>query len=118
MRTVVLAPDLMDRSRLAAGLPGLAAVRVPAECAGADVVLVDLARHADAVAAVRAAAPESRIVAYGPHVDEEAMTAARAAGADLAWPRSRLLRDPAGAVAAATTGMGACRDEPERGPGK
>lgn len=61
-------------------------------------MVVDLARHADGVAAVRAAAPTARIVAFGPHVDADALAAARAAGADAVVPRSQLFRDPVAVV--------------------
>ena len=44
--------------------------------------------------------PGVRIVCYGPHVDDEAADAARAAGADVVMPRSRFFRDPAAAIAA------------------
>ena len=98
--TVVLAlvPDLMDRSRVSAALADARFTRDPADCAGADVVLVDLARHADDVAAVRAAAPAARIVAFGPHVDDEALARARADGADAVLPRSKFFADVAGAA--------------------
>ena len=49
---VALVPDLMDRSRVSAALPEARFTRDPADCAGATVVLVDLARHAGEVAAV------------------------------------------------------------------
>jgi DNA-binding NarL/FixJ family response regulator len=95
---VALVPDLMDRSRVSAALPDAAFVRDAASCVGATVVLVDLGRHADDVAAVRAVTPDARIVAFGSHVDEAALAAARAAGADLVLPRSQFFRDPAAAL--------------------
>ena len=70
----------------------------PASCGGADVVVVDLARHGDAVAAVRAAAPAARIVAFGPHVDTAALAAAERDGADIVVARSEFFRDPAAAI--------------------
>jgi hypothetical protein len=97
-RTVAFVPDLMDRSRLSAALPDLSFVSSAEECAGADVVVVDLARHAALVPAVRAVAPLSRIVAFGPHVDDETLATARRDGADAVFPRSRFFRDPASAV--------------------
>jgi hypothetical protein len=98
VRVVALVTDLMDRSRLGAGVPGVAFVRDAAGCADADVVIVDLARTPD-VGPVRAAAPGARIVAFGPHVDDAALDRGRSTGADLVLPRSRFFRDPAAAVA-------------------
>jgi DNA-binding NarL/FixJ family response regulator len=100
MRVCALVSDLMDRSRVSGAVDGVEFVRDAAACAGADVVVVDLARSGDQVAAVRAAAPDARLVAFGPHVDDAAAQAARAAGADVVMPRSRFFRDPASAVAA------------------
>jgi hypothetical protein len=97
---VALVPDLMDRSRVSAALPEARFTRDPADCAGATVVLVDLARHAGEVAAVRAAAPAARVVAFGPHVDDDALDRARADGADTVLPRSRFFADVAGAARA------------------
>ena len=47
---------------------------------------------------ITAAIPDARIVAFGPHVDEDATAAARAEGADVVWPRSRFFRDPHAAL--------------------
>jgi DNA-binding NarL/FixJ family response regulator len=98
LRIVALSSDLMDRSKLSAAIDGIAFARDVGECDEADVVIVDLARYADAVGALRAALPDARIIAFGPHVDEDAVVAARAAGADLVWPRSRFFRDPPAAL--------------------
>ncbi len=96
---VVLASDLMDRSRIAAAIPSARFVRGAAECAGAGAVVVDLGRHAGDVAAVRAAAPDATIVGFGSHVDDATLRQALADGADTVLPRSRFFRDPAAAVA-------------------
>jgi hypothetical protein len=48
---------------------------------------------------VRAAAPDARIVAFGPHVDTELLTRATRDGADAVLPRSKFFLDPAGALA-------------------
>jgi DNA-binding NarL/FixJ family response regulator len=80
----------MDRSKLSAAIPGVQFQLV----ADADVVIVDLARS-PAIADLRASHPTAKIVAYGSHVDSEAMAAARAAGADDVMPRSKFFRDPA-----------------------
>jgi hypothetical protein len=95
---VALVDDLMDRSKLAAAVPQCEFVRAAAECGAADIVVVDLARHAGAVAAVRATAPAARLVVFGPHVDEHLLAGARADGADVVLPRSRFFRNPAAAV--------------------
>ena len=61
-------------------------------------MVVDLARFGDAVAPVRATAPGARIVAFGPHVDDAALTQPRRDGADLVLARSAFFRDPRAAV--------------------
>ena len=97
MKVVALVSDLMDRSKLSATIEGVTFARTTAECRDAepDAVIVDLARFAPMVAEVREALPNTRIAAFGPHVDEAAASAAAAAGADVVWPRSRFFRDPA-----------------------
>lgn len=98
VRTTALVDDLMDRSRLQAAVPTIEFVRTASECAGSDVVVVDLARHLHDVAAIRAAAPAARVVGFGPHVDEDAATQALAAGADEVLARSRFFHDPTSAL--------------------
>ena len=100
MRICALVVDLMDRSRISASVPDAKFVRDAAACVGADVVIIDLARSGHHVSAVRDAAPAARIVCFGPHVDDEGASAARAAGADVVLPRSRFFHDPAAAIAA------------------
>jgi hypothetical protein len=98
MTVVALVTDLMDRSRITAAIddPITFVRRLDADILGAaDVVLVDLMRLDD-VAALRAAVPNGRIVAFGPHVDDESFDAARAAGIDVVVARSQFFRDPAG----------------------
>ena len=96
-RIVALVPDLMDQSRIRAALPDVVFARDPATAAGAAVVVVDLARFGDHIAAVRASTA-GRIVAFGPHVDDAGFAAAREAGADTVLARSQFFRDPAAAV--------------------
>jgi hypothetical protein len=98
MRVCALVVDLMDRSRISASVPDVKFVRDAAACAGADVVIIDLARSGNHVGAVRAALPAARIVCFGPHVDESSASAARAAGADVVLPRSRFFHDPNAAL--------------------
>jgi hypothetical protein len=99
VRLVALVDDLMDRSRLTAALPGTAFARDPADVGDADVVVVDLTRHAGQLASLRSAHPQARLVAFGPHVDTETLAAARDAGADQVLARSQFFRDPAAALA-------------------
>ncbi len=98
MRVAALVGDLMDRSRLEEAVPGASFVRTPDGCAGADVVVVDLARHADSLTAVREIVPAARIVGFVPHVDEDTARRAVDDGADLVLPRSRFFHDPARAI--------------------
>jgi DNA-binding NarL/FixJ family response regulator len=84
---------------MTAAIAGIAFARDAADCAGADVVIVDLARFAASVGDLRRALPDARIVTFGPHVDEDAATEAHKAGADAVLPRSLFFRDPAAAVA-------------------
>ncbi len=86
----------MDRSRIGSSIPD---VRFALDTT-ADVVIVDLGRGAPQVAEIRATMPTARIICYGPHVDDDAAAAARAAGADVVMPRSRFFRDPAAAIGA------------------
>jgi hypothetical protein len=88
----------MDRSRISATLPTTEFVRDVAGCAGADVVVVDLARFGADVPLLRATLPSARLVCFGPHVDDAAAHAARVAGADVVLARSRFFRDPLAAV--------------------
>jgi len=99
VRIVAITGDLMDRSRISGALDGVEFARDADACSGADVVVVDLARDAALVTAVRAAAPGARIVAFGPHVDTEVLDRARHDGADVVLPRSKFFQDPASALA-------------------
>ena len=96
MRTVALVSDLMDRSKIGAALADVAFASGPADCAGADLVVVDLGSHAGDIAGIRREAPAARIVAFGRHDNPDALARARADGADVAVARSRFFRDPAG----------------------
>ena len=98
MTIVVFADDLMDRSRISAALGDVTYARDAAAAAGADVVVVDLARHAAIVAGVRSSSPAARIVAFGPHVDADLLDRATADGADVVLPRSRFFHEPAAAT--------------------
>jgi hypothetical protein len=93
-----LVSDLMDRSKINAAVTDVQFVRGADACVDADVVIVDLARFGAEVAALRAGSPSARLVCFGPHVDEAAAAAARAAGADTVLPRSQFFRDIAAAL--------------------
>jgi DNA-binding NarL/FixJ family response regulator len=95
MRVCALVSDLMDRSRITAAIPDVSFMLD----ATADVVIVDISRSPQMVSEIRAEMPGTRIVCFGPHVDDEAAAAASAAGADVVMPRSRFFRDPAAAIA-------------------
>lgn len=101
-----LLDDLFFRSRIeataaAAGVGlhvsrTLEELREAVEAEGSGGVLVDLGMGTDeAVAAIRALkrmAEPPVVVAWGSHVDAEALEAARAAGADRVLPRSAFTR--------------------------
>lgn len=101
MRVAAYVPDLMDRSKVSAAVPGAVFVASPAALAGAageaDVVVVDLARPG--VLDVLASLAGVRVVAFASHVDRERIAAARAAGAEV-HTRSAFFADVAAAVAA------------------
>jgi hypothetical protein len=97
--SVAFVRDLMDRSHISAAIPEVRFVSDVTAAADAAVVIVDLARFSGVVAALRVVAPEARIVAFGPHVDDELLAAAAADGADRVLPRSQFFRDPAAGVA-------------------
>jgi DNA-binding NarL/FixJ family response regulator len=101
VNVVAYVTDLMDRSKVQSALADATFARDPAAAAGADVVVVDLARFGDAVGSIREHAPNARIVAFGPHVDDALLRRASDDGADVVMPRSQFFRDPAAAVARA-----------------
>jgi DNA-binding NarL/FixJ family response regulator len=98
VKVALIGTDLMDRSRITAALADTQIV----EPDSAEIIVVDIARALDQVATTRGLAPRARIVCFGPHVDDAAADAARAAGADIVLPRSKFFRDISAAVAAAT----------------
>ena len=62
------------------------------------VGIVDLTAKDAVVAIERAVDAGVPVIAYGPHVDEQTMTAARAAGATAVYPRGRFLMQTAALV--------------------
>lgn len=101
VRVVALVADLMDRSRISGAIDDVTFASDAAATRDADVVVVDLARFASLVPAVRAEVPNARIVAFGAHVDTDTITRAVDDGADVALARSQFFRDPAAAVSSA-----------------
>lgn len=106
---VALVLDLMFGARVRGVAPGARLVRDPESLAdavgpGTRLVLVDL-QVAGALQAVEALADRpagARLVAWAPHVMEEALAAARAAGADVVLPRGAFVRALPQLVADAT----------------
>ena len=96
MHVVVFAPDLADRSRIAACVPGATFVKVATELSelakGADVVVLDLSRPGVLALLPEVVGRAGRVVAFGPHVASSALEEATEAGA-IALPRSRFFRD-------------------------
>ena len=94
--------DLMDRSRVSAAVPDVVFTTDPAACTDADVVVVDLARHSESVAAVRAAHRRRASSRSARTSTTSCSPERRADGADVVLPRSQFFRDPAAALQAAT----------------
>lgn len=84
MRVALVSRDLMDRSRITSAVQAAGGTLVAAD--EADVVVVDLRQVTPDQ--IRTWASNARVIAYGPHVDTSALTAAEEAGAE-ALPRSR-----------------------------
>jgi DNA-binding NarL/FixJ family response regulator len=98
VRVVAFVADLMDRSRITGSFPDITFASDAAAARDADVVIVDLARFASVIGAVRTESPTARVVAFGAHVDTGTLTQALDDGADAALPRSQFFRDPAAAI--------------------
>lgn len=83
--------DLMDASRIRSAVPDavvVADLNGPA-LAGAGLIVLDLTAGVDPAAAAAIGPP---VVAYGPHVDGEALAAAVTSGCADALPRSVFFR--------------------------
>jgi hypothetical protein len=103
MRIVLVSPDLLISSRIAAivesGRGSLLRIDNPAPFGvmdEVDLVLVDWAHRGPdwgkQLNAWRAAAMLPRMIVFGPHTDLDAHEAARSAGLGPMWARSRLIR--------------------------
>lgn len=101
-RILLLTDDLMASSRIATAAGGGWSVDVrrgavpPADATACDVVLIDLQSCPDpapTIAALRATAGFSAsIVVFGPHVWQERLDAALAAGADATATRGEVMQ--------------------------
>jgi DNA-binding NarL/FixJ family response regulator len=102
MQILFLTADLMFSTRVlgAASAAGIGLKIVPAAAGLAQVltsdcrlVLIDLTLPSldvsQVVPLIRAAAPAARILAFGPHVDEQALAAADQAGCDAVLTRGQ-----------------------------
>lgn len=94
MRVVAFVPDLMDRSRVAAAVPGVRFVADPGALGAeaADLALVDLGRPGALEAAAGLAAAGVRVVGFAAHVDADLLARAGEAGCAEALPRSVFFR--------------------------
>lgn len=96
-RAGLLTRNLMDRSKLEAGLEqagwNASHLTGPQLPPSLDGILVDLEHPAALPIIAAAASVRVPCLAYGPHVNTEALKAARQAGAAEALPRSRVFRD-------------------------
>jgi len=79
----VYAPDLMDRSKISAALPGCVVARRVADLGHAPVVIVDLSRPGVVEAIGRLVGEGRRVIGFGSHVDRATMDAAAGAGAEV-----------------------------------
>ena len=88
-RLVLLSKNLMDASQVLSAIPEAAVASSLYDdiLAEADLILLDLTSGIHPAEAVALGPP---VVAYGPHVDQEALDAAVAAGCREALPRSRM----------------------------
>lgn len=87
----MLTTNLMDASRVQSAVPDAVIASSLADVAltDADLILLDLTSGFDPAEVVALGPP---VVAYGPHVDGDALDAAIAAGCREALPRSRVFR--------------------------
>lgn len=90
-KLVILTKNLMDASRVQAAMPDSAVARSLTDdiLTSADLILLDLS---SGITPVEVVAIGPTVVAYGPHVDTEALAGALAAGCREALPRSRVFQ--------------------------
>ena len=105
MSAVFVSPNLMFASRVSGAAATLkvpmqvlaSASDVPGKVTGnTRLVIIDLSQSGldlpNLVGEIRGKAPAARIVAFGPHVNEAELAAARAAGCDDVMPNSQFDR--------------------------
>ena len=98
LRTTALGTVALGTVALGTVALGTVALGTGGAGAGAKVVVVvDLARHAGVVEAVRQLLPNARLIGFAPHV-EEISRASEQTGVDLSMPRSRFFHDVVAAV--------------------
>lgn len=88
---VVITRDLMDGGRFRSAVANVVIVRSvdPSALVDAAMIVLDLATGIDPAKVVAIGPP---VVAYGAHVDTDALEAAEAAGCAEVLPRSRIFR--------------------------
>jgi hypothetical protein len=97
-RVVVFAPNLMDRSKIAAAVPDRdvsfvsAAGALSDAAADAEVVVIDLSRFG-ALERLSALPEGVRSIGFGSHVDTELLRHASAVGCDTVLPRSKFFAE-------------------------
>jgi hypothetical protein len=97
-RVIVFAPNLMDRSKIAAAVRGrdvafvAAASSLPTAAANAQVVVIDLNRFG-ALDPLGELPDGVRSIGFGSHVDTELLQAASAAGCSTVLPRSKFFAE-------------------------
>ena len=108
-RIVALVLDLMFGSRIRGVAPDAILAPSPGALVEAvgpatRLVLVDLQAQGalEALEGLAGRSERTRVVAWGPHVMEEALTAAREAGADEVMPRGAFVKALPGLVEEAT----------------
>ena len=77
------APDLMDRSKIAAAWPGCVVVGRLEGLPPAAIVIVDLSRPGVIEAIPDLVRGGARVIGFGSHVERGTLEAARAAGAEV-----------------------------------
>jgi len=100
-RVVAYTPDLMDRSKISAALPGCRFVTRPEALVGlaeVDAVIVDLSKRGVLEILAAVVGGGVAVVAYGSHVDKPLLSAAEAAGCMTVLPRSKFFAGVAQAV--------------------
>lgn len=93
MRIRLHCQDLMTRTRLASRWQAVGATLLRADAHDIpDLIVIDLgeAGAGDTLAAEHARHPDAHILVFGPHVEGEALRAAKAAGADEAVVRGKV----------------------------